>query len=156
MDFDALSGYRIPYLHPLVVHFPVVLLLLAAGAGAVYAAVGTAVWRVAALLFLALGAVGAWAAGQTGEILEEDVEGEPMAELFLDAHEDAAGWTLWIAAAGALAFAMATGARWRRRTEPGEEPLLLRLALLPLALAPAGLVAYTAHLGGLMTWGVPV
>ncbi len=159
MDFDALTAYRIPYWHPLAVHFPLVLLLLAAGAAAAYAAVGTAVWRVAALVLLGLGAVGAWAAGQTGEALEAAVEGEPMAERFLDAHEQAAGWTAWAAAAGAVAFAGATATR-RRWQNPGQragrEPLALRLVLFLLALAPALLVAYTAHLGGLMVWGVSV
>ena len=155
---DLLAQYEIPYLHPLAVHFPLVLLLLAGAVGLAYAIRGTALWRRALLVFLALGAATAYWAGETGETLEDDVRGEPMVEAIVDTHEQGAEWTLW-AALGALAVAVGVTVWVRRLPAPTEvaqqEPLALRLVLLVVALVPAGLVAWTAHLGGLMVWGVP-
>ena len=156
---EILSQYEIPYLHPLAVHFPLVLLLLAGGAGLVYAARGTAVWRHAVLVFLALGAATAYWAGETGETLEDAVRGEPMVEAIIETHQQGADWTLW---AALVALAVAVGVSvWVRRLPPEtevarREPLGLRMAVFVAAAVPAGLVAWTAHLGALMVWGVPV
>ena len=156
---DLLTQYEIPYLHPLAVHFPLVLLLLAGGAALVYLARGTALWRNAVMVFLLLGAAGAFWAQETGETLEEDVRGEPMVEAIVETHEEAAEWTLWTAL-GALAIFVAASV-WLRRLPPptsvGErDPALLRAGLALVALVPAVLVAYTGHLGSLMVWGTPV
>ena len=156
---DLLTQYEIPYLHPLAVHFPLVLLLLAGAAGAVYAARGTVVWRNAVMIFLVLGSAGAYWAQETGETLEDDVRGEPMVEAIIETHEASAEWTLW-AALGALAL-FGGASVWLRKlpkpTDVGEkDPMALRLALAVVAAVPAVLVAYTAHLGGLMVWGRPV
>lgn len=156
---EPLFEYEIPYLHPLAVHFPLVLLLLAGVVGLAYLWRGTALWRRAAMVFLALGAATAYWASETGETLEDDVRGEPMVEAIVETHEEAAEWTLWSAVGALLSFGAAS--LWLRRlpepTEVGQkDPTLLRAALALLALVPAGLVAYTGHLGGLMVWGVPV
>ncbi|MEL6614597.1 MAG: DUF2231 domain-containing protein [Bacteroidota bacterium] len=156
---DLLTQYDIPYLHPLAVHFPVVLLLLAMGTAWIYLATSTAVWRQAAMVFLALGAAGALWAGKTGETLEEASRGEPIVEAVVETHEDAARWTLWTALGALALFAVATV--WLRRlpepTEVGKrDPVLLRAGLALVASVPAALVAYTSHLGGIMVWGVPV
>ena len=156
---DLLTQYEIPYLHPLAVHFPLVLLLLAGLAGIVYAMRGTVVWRTSVILFLALGAASAYWAQKTGQTLAEDVRGEPMVEAILETHSQASDWTLW-AALGALAVFL-VAAFWLRKlpapTEVGQkDPVFVRIGLAVVALLPAALVAYTAHLGGLMVWGVPV
>ncbi len=161
MRFDLLSDYAIPYLHPLAVHFPLVLLLLAALAAAAYAATGRALGRQAALAFLLAGTAGAWWAGETGETLEHDVEGEPMAVAILDTHEMMAEWTLRLGLLASVAAAGATLALRRRAAAwpdaaPSPEPLWARALVLLPAVAAAALVAWTAHLGGLMVWGVPV
>jgi uncharacterized membrane protein len=164
MGFDRALQYEIPYLHPLAVHFPLVLLILAAGAATAYAVLGTGAWRRATLALLLLGAPASYWAHQTGEALEEAVEGEPSVERFVAYHEAAAAWTLW---ASVAALAAAGGATvWRRQRQKRhvsgdpsgvrlKEPLSLRLLVLAPALAAALLVAYAAHLGGLMVWGVP-
>lgn len=164
MGFEQAFQYEIPYLHPLAVHFPLVLLLLAAGAVGGYAVRGTAAWRHAVLALLLLGAPAAYWAAQTGETLEEAVEGEPAVERFVAYHETAAEWTLW---AGVLALVTTAGGSlwWHRRAHarigaapggrPPKEPVGLRLLLALPVLVAAALVAYTAHLGGLMVWGVP-
>ena len=157
MRFDLLSDYTIPYLHPLAVHFPLVLLLVAASAATLYAVTGRALGRQAALAFLLAGTAGAWWAEETGEALEPAVEEEPMAVVLLDTHEDMAGWTLRL---GLLASVAAAGATLALRRRPDlvapTEPVWARLLVLVPALAAAALVAWTAHLGGLMVWGVPV
>ena len=157
MRFDLLAQYDVPYLHPLAVHFPIVLLLVAAGAALLYALVGRGVWRVAALVLFALGAAGALVAQQTGQALAQDVEGEPLVEAVLGAHSRTAGYTLWASAAAVLAFGGLTVAARRRGDTGGaaREPLAWRLAALVPATAAALLVAYTGHLGGVMVWGVP-
>lgn len=153
MHLDLLSEYTIPYLHPLAVHFPLVLLLVGAFAAAVYLALGAPLARQAALVFLVAGAGAAWWAGETGETLEHAVEGEPMAEAVLDAHEDMAGWTLRLALLASVAAAGTTLAARKRPSAP--EPWTWRLAVALPAAAAAVVVAWTAHLGGIMVWGVP-
>ena len=161
MNLDLLAQYEIPYLHPLAVHFPLVLLLLGAGVAVLYAALGRPVWRHAALAFFALGAVGAYVAQETGETLAHAVEGEPVVEAVLETHETMGDYTLWTALATAVGFGGITVAL--RRRAPADpvpaaaprEPLAWRLAVLVPAVAAALLVAYTGHLGGVMVWGVP-
>ena len=159
MRFDLISQYDIPYLHPLMVHFPLVLLLLGAGVAVLYAALGRPVWRLAALGLFALGAAGAFAAHQTGEAMEHEMEGEPIVDAVLPAHERMAEYTLWASLLATLAYGGLTAAA-RRTTEDSirsrTEPLAWRLAALLPALAAAALVAWTAHLGGIMVWGVPI
>lgn len=159
MRFDLLSDYTIPYLHPLAVHFPLVLLLVAAGVAVLYAATGRPLGRQAALVFLLAGTVSAWWAEETGETLEHAVEEEPMAVVMLDTHEAMAGWTLRLGLLASVAAAGTTLALRRRPTPdspPVAEPVWARLLVLVPAVAAAALVAWTAHLGGLMVWGVPV
>ncbi len=160
MRFDLLQQYDIPYLHPLMVHFPLVLLLLGAGVAVLYAALGRPVWRLAALGVFVLGAAGAFAARQTGQTMQDDVEGEPVVEAVLGTHARMADYTMWSALLAALVYGGLSVAARRRTAEgsvrPRPEPLAWRLAALAPALAAAALVAWTAHLGGVMVWGVPV
>lgn len=159
MNLDLLSRYSIPYLHPLAVHFPLVLLLLGAGVAVLYAALGRPVWRQAALALFALGAVSAYVAHETGHELEHAMEGEPIVDAVVETHETMADYTMWTAAFTALVFGgLSVALRQRARREPAldrREPLVWRVGALVPALAAALLVAYTAHLGGLMVWGVP-
>lgn len=154
-DLSLLRDYTIPYLHPLAVHFPLVLLPLAAGAALVFAMRGTDVWLHAATILLGLGVAAALWARQTGEALEEAVEGEPMATLFLEAHETGANVTLGAAALALVVAALAWRLAHRRGGGARAVPLGLRLAVLGAAGLAALAVAYTGHLGGLMVWGVP-
>ena len=168
---DLIAQYEIPFLHPLLVHFPLVLLLLGAAAAGLYLVLGRAGWRRAGLVLFALGAASAWGAAETGPRLYRAVEGDPVVEAVIGAHRAAAEWTVWTSAAAALAFALVSASRVRlRRPRPlaeGEgppaepprraprEPMWGRLLAVVPAWAAAGLVAWTAHLGGVMVWGVP-
>ncbi len=162
---DLITQYEIPYLHPLVVHFPLVLLLLGAAAAAVYALLGRGVWRRAALVLFVLGTASAWMAEETGHELAHAVEGEPVVEQVVDRHEQGAEWTVVMSALAALVFVVISLVRLRRPKPLAEgeeapppltrEPLWGRLLALLPAFAAAALVAWTAHLGGIMVWGIP-
>lgn len=90
-------------LHPAIVHFPIVLILLGSAV-----AVAAVFWRkhhlpLIAGAILALGAAGAWVAVETGESdggLVENSFGQ--AESLLDAHEDWAKRTLTAATLAAV------------------------------------------------------
>jgi hypothetical protein len=119
-----------------------------------YAVAGTLRWRRVLLTLLVAGAATTWLARWTGGELADAVEGEPQVEDLIGSHAGAARWTFWTALLGAMA-ALAVEARVARRPAGRRDPLLLRILLLVPALAAAFLVAYTAHVGGLMVWGVP-
>lgn len=163
---DLIAQYEIPFLHPLAVHFPLVLLLLGAGAAMFYLVLGRAVWRKAGLMLFALGALGAWAAGETGHTLYNAVEGDPIVEEVVGTHETGAEWTLVMSLLATGAFGLVSLTRLRRPrpaadgeeaapAAPRREPMWGRLLTVLFALAAAALVAWTAHLGGIMVWGVP-
>ncbi len=151
LDMDV----QIPYWHPLVVHFPIALLIFGAGAAAMYAVVGRTFWRHVLLLAFAAGTVGAWAAVQTGETIYESVEGTPIVEELVEGHREMGEWALWTSAA---TVAVLCGVMvWNRRTGRGasaRDPVAVRLVVLALALTAAVFVARSGHLGGTMVWGV--
>ncbi len=162
---DLIAQYEVPYLHPLAVHFPLVLLLLGAAAATLYALLGRGAWRRAALVLFVLGTAGAWVAEETGHELRHAVEGEPVVEQVVGQHEQGAEWTVAVSALAAFVFVGLSLVRLRRPKPPADgeeapppptrEPLWGRLLALPPALAAAALVAWTSHLGGIMVWGIP-
>ena len=162
---DLIAQYEIPFLHPLLVHFPLVMLLLGAAAAGLYLVLGRAAWRQAGLVLFALGALSAWGASETGHALHQAVEGDPIVDQVVGRHQAGAEWTLWTSALAAFAFALVSLARLRRPRPPAEgeepappprrEPLWGRLVVVAPAWAAAAAVAWTAHLGGIMVWGVP-
>jgi len=92
-------------LHPAVVHFPIVLLLL--GAVVAVASVFVDRWQLAwaAAGLLALGALGCFLAVKTGDVAYESVgKLTPMAETLIDVHEE---WAQRTAIVGALAGTLA-------------------------------------------------
>lgn len=170
---EIITQYEIPFLHPLVVHFPLVLILLGAAVAGLYLLFGSRALRVAGLTLFVLATASAWFAQETGPALYRAVEGDPLVEEVIEAHRDGASWTVWTSAFAMLAFGVVSAARLRPRRRPaaaaGEgaeapapeprrprrEPLWGRLLVAVLAFAAAAFVAWTAHLGGLMVWGVP-
>lgn len=158
MGFDSVFQYEIPYLHPLVVHFPMVLLFLAAGGSTVYLVRGTSLWRKVVMIFLGLGTATAFWARTTGETLRQSVEGTPIVDELVAYHSVMATLTSF---AGAVAFvAVLLFSYWwsrqrNRTTFDKTEPFLFRCVLFVLTAFVAAVVAYTAHIGGVMVWGVP-
>jgi uncharacterized membrane protein len=135
-------------LHPAVVHFPIVAILLGTLAACV-----AVFWRKGyvpafAAALLTLGALGAWAAVETGEsdggLLENTA---PQTESLLEAHENWAKRTL---TAGAIAAVIAIGAAALFRF-----PRAARTAAVAAALV-AGAASWgvyeTGHRGGALVY----
>lgn len=138
--------------HPLIVHFPIAL-LLAAPLLIIAAIVSRRGWKplaLAALFILILGAVGAVLAVSSGEAGEEVADAAPAAYSTLERHEELAELTRTIFLALSAAFAILVaattiGQRLGRRLFIPAAALLL----LPYAYGALTLIR-TAHEGGLL------
>lgn len=140
-------------LHPAVVHFPIVLLLL--GAAVAVAAAFTRRGRLplAAALLFSLGAIGTVVAVQTGERDGEIVGETPAIETVLDEHEEWAERTQTAAVVAALLAAVAFAttqltetARWQMVARG------LRIVSGAGALLAAWCVFQTGHYGGQLVY----
>ena len=123
-------------LHPAVVHFPIALGVVGAAALLAYAIVRRAWmrWFGPILLTVALaGAGGAYFSGESGKDRASQA-GVPLEEI--TRHESFAIWSI-----GVLALATLLG--WA--TTAGKRGVW---AAVPVALVAAGLILWTAHLGG--------
>jgi uncharacterized membrane protein len=126
-------------LHPLLVHFPIALILAAAAAELIAIYSGRPAWRTIAVANVRAGAAGAgtvvagWALASAPFI-------EPS--LLLAWHR----WTGVAAAAGAIGAALIS--TWSR-VPSGRSVYVYRTALF----GAAALVAIAGHLGGTLVWG---
>ena len=138
-------------LHPLVVHFPIALLLVAP----VVLAVGIVMrergrpWLIAALLLTALGTIAAWVAVSTGEAAGELAERTPEINAAIERHESLAELVRTLFTIITLLFAalLFGPGLLRRRVAPRMETLAL-VVLLALFGVGALAVAHTGHEGG--------
>jgi uncharacterized membrane protein len=127
-------------LHPLLIHFPIALVIAAALAEGAAIVTADESWRTVAIGNVRAGAVFALLATIAGWrlALAPEMEVSPLLE-----------WHRWlgtVAAGAALAAALATGGV-RRRSAVGVQ-------IYRIALFTAGtLVAVTGHFGGLLVWG---
>lgn len=99
----------------------------------------------AALVVLVLSALSAYATAWSGEGAEHTVERlvASIDHASIHAHEEWADWSAWAAYAVGLLALVAVGLSWGKPLRRG-----LAVAAVALALVPAGLLAWTAHLGG--------
>lgn len=126
--------------HPLVVHFPVGLLLAAVPAALLARLRQNGPWRDIADYCLALGAAGALAGSALGWCAHEAGAGALQPTL-LTRHE----WSGWVTTG--LALAACAAARAARKGRP------FGRFHLPLVLATAAAVSAAGHLGGALVWG---
>lgn len=135
-------------LHPALVHFPIVLILL--GTLVALPAAFTPRWhlRWIAAALLALGALGALAASATGEEDGEAVEHQAGVDALLDQHEDWAERTQGFSVtAGVLALAAAAATlRWPRVSRGAG------IATAVIALGASFCVFQTGHYGGQLVY----
>ena len=126
-------------LHPLLIHFPIVLVFVAVAAETISILRQDSCWRSTAVgnlrgaaAFAALAAGAGWRLAAAG-----DIDGTALLE-----------WHRWLGTAGAAVTAAAA----ERRPVPSTFRIdrRYRVALL----AAAGLVGVAGHLGGLLVWGV--
>ena len=137
-------------LHPLIVHFPIALLMVAP----ILMIVGLLVKReqaflTSALIVMALGTTGAWLAVATGQAAGHLAEGFPGVERLLERHEEMAETARTMFTVLTLVFAALLTIPWALKREP---PRMARLgsygALLAVYAGALVYLANTAHQGG--------
>lgn len=138
-------------LHPLIVHFPIALLLVApllviaslfkskASIGLSYGALG----------LMLLGTIAAWVAVSTGEAAQVYVPNLPAAQQVLHEHEELAELTQGLFTVITLLYAaILLVPIFRKKETPPRLNTALTVTLLVLYLGAAGVLANTAHHGG--------
>lgn len=127
-------------LHPLLLHFPIALILVAAAAELVAIVARRGTWHVVAVANVRAGALFAAAAAITGWLLATASVVDDVRSL---------EWHRWIGTAAVLAT---IGAALASTGIDRQSPKLRSLYLIALFWA-AALVAITGHLGARLVWG---
>lgn len=149
MEFPPIPSWD--GLHPLIIHFPVALLLVAP----VFVVLG-ALWKkhgrgvlIAALILMALGTASAYVAVETGEAAADLVDRSPAIKPVLHHHQQLADRTRLVFTGLTAAFALLLFVPALVKREP-KRPVALALyaGFLLLYAAGAVLLADTAHNGG--------
>lgn len=139
-------------LHPLIVHFPIALLLVAPLFVIVGAALNSRRGRpflIAALVLMALGTLGTAVAVSTGEAAGELADRGGQVEAVLEHHEELAETTrtVFLALTAVFASVLFVPRLFRRELARSPQALLLTIFLVAYG-AGAVLLANTAHNGG--------
>jgi uncharacterized membrane protein len=127
-------------LHPLLIHFPIALVLSGFAAEAVAMLTGRPAWRRLAVASVRSAAVLAALAAYAGWRLAGDpiVDPTPLLE-----------WHRWLAVLGTAAAVVAALASSRLDADSRTVRWVYRISLL----VAAALVGVAAHLGGMLVWG---
>ena len=135
--------------HPAVVHFPVALLITAAPMAILGAITRKPTWQRVATVCLVLGAATSFMAVETGEDMEE--ADYVASKALIHEHEEMAEKTMVAAIALAL---LAVGVEVVTARSMGPKMLGTggRWAVVAGAVAVAGMVGYTGHLGAQDVW----
>jgi len=139
-------------IHPLIVHFPIVLLLIAP----LFILIGVLrkphrsfPFLVVALILMALGTVSTYVAASSGKAAGEPAENKPQAEAVLDQHEELAEVTQIAFSALTLIFASILFVPKLLKREPTPAiSTILPLVFLLFYATGAITLANTAHEGG--------
>jgi uncharacterized membrane protein len=133
----------IGHLHPLFVHFPIALVLIAAVSEVLAALQGGRHWRVAAVVNVRVGAIFAIVTAIVGWQLAQSMGIEGIDETRL------LEWHRWLGTAAACATVFAALTTIGERTRARGRLWSFRVALFSAAL----LVALGGHVGALLVWG---
>ena len=128
------------FIHPMVVHFPIALIIVAFAAELAGAALRREFFTKVALLLLVLGTLGTVAAYFSGNFAEESVNEVGAVGEALEEHEDAGGAALWAVLAVAAIRSLMAYKRWMT----GWRRWLAVLILAVISLA----ISRTGYLGG--------
>ncbi len=146
-------------LHPLVIHFPIALLLVAPVFVAAAAARPgrTATFALPAIVLLALGTIAAFVAVQSGEAAAELVTRTDAVSRILDRHANLAETAATVFAALTVAYTAAVIGvlRLKSLARPATAAAIHAVFLVCL-LAGCLLVANVAHQGGMLVHGLGV
>ena len=151
---ETLLQYRIPVWHPLLVHFPIVLVIAACVVSIVWVATNRRPLLLVALGLQLAGLLGGLFAFYSGDVMLEQSEGVQIVDELAGLHESFALASLWVVGFCATMMAAATWLTDRDMTRVGTA-LWVRLLIFLLSLAAAALIWTTGHIGGTMVWGVP-
>ena len=126
--------------HPLLVHFPIALVLAAAGAECAVIATTRKAWRTVAVANIRAAAAMGVVTAITGWIFASS----PVVDATLSLE-----WHQWLGVASAAAAIGAALLSSRLHVTPQSSAFVYRIALFVTAI----LVAITGHLGGTLVWG---
>lgn len=146
---DALpSMWRSELWHPLVVHFPIALLLVGTvfRVGGAFLSGRLSFLRPAGQALLALGTAGAWVAVYTGSLADSIVVRSLCDPTVLETHESLAYTTAYLFS-GSVAVDAA-----RRWIPAGLFRRIALVAVVGLALAGSGTLVYAGHLGSSLVY----
>lgn len=150
MDGDP-SMWRVELLHPLVVHFPIALLLVGTALrllGMVCRARSLSFLVPAGRVLLGLGTLSAWAAVYTGTLADAEVARTLCDPTVVETHENLA-----YATAGVFTAAvMVDGVLWYSVTAPPIMRRVLAVALAGCVLMGSVGLAYVGHLGAKLVY----
>ncbi len=144
-----------PYLHILINHIPVVLSFVALGIAILALVLGRRGLWLAALGALSVAGVSVYPVFLTGKQADHALN-DPwyIAHGTIEAHDAAAGWTLW---AILIVGVFAAYSLWRSLKRPAEGiPGWIRAGVVVGSLLAASTVARTAYLGGKIIHESPV
>ena len=130
-------------LHPMVLHFPVALLLTAAGVEGVRCFRADSRLSRLTIILLALGAIGAVAAAGTGWVFAHESRPEPELRATLL-------WHRWLGLGTAVLALIAWLTAYRWADDPRASYRWIPRLVTWLT---AGLLVIAAHLGALLVWG---
>jgi len=127
-------------LHPVLVHFPIALLLMAAAAECILVVAGDERWRLVGKVSLRAGAVSAVAAAAAGWLLAAapSMDATPVLE-----------WHRWLGTAVAALAALAAIAGTAATPQRSRATWLYRACLF----TAGALIPIAGHLGGVLVWG---
>lgn len=133
----------IEQIHPVVVHFPIVLLLVGFLLDGIFLLLYRTAWADVTFLLVGVGVVAAFAAGLTGQAAAHAIEPlTPPLRAALETHHEFAGVINFLGT-GMLALRMMV--RFRRRTVP-------LFAYLAVGLVTISLLVLTARRGGILVF----
>ncbi len=139
-------------LHPLIIHFPIALLLIAplfVLIGAALAPAKGRAYHLAALILMVLGTASVFVAVESGEAAGKLAERTPEINAVLERHSGLAETTSYTFAGLTIAFAVLLGgARLLRRHESRMVTTVIPLVFLVAYSAGVLLLVNTAHNGG--------
>lgn len=132
--------------HPLTVHFPIALLLVATIFKLVSLKIKREVFGLGGTLLLLLGVVSVWVAIYTGNLADGIVSRKICDPTILKDHENAAYLTAWLFSA-ALSFDILIWAKLSFFKN-----VFFKIATALLLLTGSGFLAYTGHLGATLVY----
>lgn len=137
-------------MHPLVVHFPIALLLVAP----LFVALGLLrperfrLFSVSALILMLLGTAGAWLAVETGEATAGTVDRTPQITTAIHEHQEMAENTRLIFTILTAVYALVLAAPLRFKKLRPRGLVIVQILFLVLYGGSCLVLARTAHLGG--------